>query len=235
MKTLVSWLCASLLCIASLSSETLRDRLQQAEVGEFVVLAFDKRLVFADVVETQSDVLTLEEISAPLSMPVPPKGGWRAWIAGGAPQHTSWTRTRISLATGAIQSIYSLDTKEFLAQDTQNFLPTLLALPFQRIDTSERRRVGPAPMAGELDLRRLWAPKIMFEGQEITTKVDVVRVTWPKDGSELSGKVLDLYFPHAPALAFFPYWIEGYGPFSKFKVRVIDSGRLPVIHSSPSA
>lgn len=236
MIALTSWLAVGMLCISTLlSGETLRDRLSQAEVGEFIVLAFDKRLVLADIVEKSGDVLTLEEISAPLSIAVPPKGGWQAWIAEGAPQHTSWTRTRIDLATDAIESIYSLDTKEFLAKDTQNFLPTLLALPFQKVESSERKRVGPAPMPGELDLRRLWTPKIMFDGHEVKTSVDVMRVCWPKDGSELSGKVLDLYFPHAPALSFFPYWIEGWGPFSKFNVRVVDSGHLPLSQLSSPA
>ena len=57
-----------------------------------------------------------------------------------------------------------------------------------------------------------------------------MRTRWPKDHSELSQKVIDLYFDRDEPSFPFPYWIEVGDTQNVYKIRVINSG---IIKDSP--
>ena len=85
--------------------------------------------------------------------------------------------------------------------------------------------------SGEPDLRKLWTPKVIFNGKTYTPPFQVFRARWPKDTTELSDKIIELYIPKPEkqeppeCLDYFPYWVEIVGKISKVKLRVIDSGQ----------
>ena len=112
-----------------------------------------------------------------------------------------------------------------------SFLPTLFNLQLVPVPQDERKRIGVPPEAGEPDRRKFWTPKVVFEGQTYTPPCQVLRAEWPKDATELSGKVIYLYIPECQTtkppccLDYFPYWVEIVGNISKVKLRVINSGK----------
>ncbi len=205
---------------------TLGDAFENARPGDFVVCAYQKHLTILIIKENNETSIAFEEISGPMNLINEYLGKWNTWIEKDAPQHTSWTISTMSKSTKEITSIYSKDAEEYLAVDSAiSFLPTLLLLPFHSITPSERKHLGPPPMPGEPDFRKLWNPKIIYEGKEIYPPIVVERVFWPNDKSDLSGKAIDLYIPRQDAITYFPYWVEIAVAFGKVKIRVVDSGR----------
>lgn len=87
-------------------------------------------------------------------------------------------------------------------------LGTLFTLPLTQVSANNRKRIGPPPHQGELDLRPIWNPKIVLNENIVQLQCEAFTVTWPKDGTELAGKRLTLYYAPSPALVAFPYWIE---------------------------
>ncbi|MDB6081547.1 MAG: hypothetical protein JWO53_819 [Chlamydiia bacterium] len=204
--------------------QTLGSRFQKAEAGDFVVVEQGKLMTLFHVMETHNNEIFIEEITAPLTK----IASWQEWLNEEAPHYSSWTQTRVDLTTGKLISLFSRSHGEWIQSDALfSFLPTLLQLKFIKVPLDERKKVGPAPIAGEEERRKLWLPKIFVNGKEVPNDCDVFQVKWPKDGSELSEKTLSLYLPkqEGKGLSYFPYWIEIAGKLGKVKLRVIDSGK----------
>jgi hypothetical protein len=217
--------CLSLF-FARCEAKILGDDFAKAQAGDFAVLAYQKQFTLFLVKEKREDALYLEEISAPQGVLKEYQGKWQEWLNTQAPGHISWTISKMDPKTFKILSIFCPEDNSYkLPDETLTFLPTLLALELNDISTDDRKRSGPAPMAGELDFRKLWYPQIFYDGKQIHPLIEVKRVFWPNDGSDLSGKTIDLYIPQADAIEYFPYWVEIVAKFGKVKVRVIDSGR----------
>lgn len=109
----------------------------------------------------------------------------------------------------------------------ENFLGTLLNLKLQRADPKLRRRVGPMPRDGESDRRPFWSPPLVVDGKTIEgVAFDAWRTRWPKDDSDLSNKIIDVYLPRQGDKypSYFPYWLQIGGAIGKAKVRIVDSG-----------
>ncbi|MCE5293175.1 MAG: hypothetical protein LLF94_00995 [Chlamydiales bacterium] len=215
-----------LLCLLLLPLQLLAFDLKQdvksAVTGDYIVYAYKNSLVLFRIRDNVDSILTVEEISAPNTSHAT---NWQEWITKNAPGHTSWTISRINTATGKVESIFSVDERRFLnANPAFQFLPTLFQLTLMPIDKEDRKLMGPQPQAGEVDMRRLWLPKIVFEQKQITPPITPYRVRWPKDESELAGKPIDLYFAQKPAITYLPYWIEVFGGFGKAKISALDSG-----------
>lgn len=211
-----------LLMQATLSAKDLKQEIRKAESGDFVVYAYKQQLTLLRVASNDGKELVVEEISAPN----PEIKKWQEWLSTGAPGHSSWTVSHIAIDNGAVKSVYNVDEKAYVTTPiTFPFLPTLLTTPLSPIESSARKYIGAQPLAGEVDLRRLWFPKIIFEGQAIETPIEVYRLVWPRDDSELSGKSLDLYFPTTKAISYLPYWIEMSVISGKIKISAIDSGK----------
>lgn len=215
-------LCLLLLPLQLLALD-LKQEVAKATSGDYIVYAYKQSLVLFRVRENVPPLLVIEEISAAQSAV---SGRWQEWLTHNAPNHTSWTISRINVAKGVVESIFSVDEKAYLnANPAFQFLPTLFQLTLEPLAAHDRKYVGAEPRPGEQDLRRLWLPKIMFEGAQIFPAVSAYRVRWPKDESELADKPIDLYFANNTALTYLPYWIEVSAGVGKAKISALDSGK----------
>lgn len=204
----------------------LLDDFTEAKAGDFVVYLHQKQLTLLVIKEKKGDCIVFEEISAPQAAVDEYNGKWGRWLQEGAPLHTSWTISTMDLQSHMMLALYSVDTGiHSKPEGLFHFLPTLLSLPLHRVDLSERKYVGPPPMPGEPDFRKLWYPKIVYEGAIIHPEICVRKIIWPQDGSNLAGKTIELYLAGKPAISYFPYYIQFIAGIKKVQLQVIDSGR----------
>ena len=219
------------LFISQLFATTLLDKFKNSHEGDFAVFEQQKQITLFRIAKKTDQEMVVEEVTATAQ---PADSNWQEWLTDGAVTHTSWTLSRFNLSTGAIESIYSYGTNEWIQADgakeaTFTFLPTLFTLPLVSVADKDRKRIGPPPEAGDQERRKLWVPKVIFQGKIETLPFHVFRVEWPKDVTELSGKTIYLYLPedskNSDCLDYFPYWVEVIGKVSKVKLRVIDSGK----------
>lgn len=221
MILLLSQLLLSLLVATTplAAQETLvfKERLKQAEAGDYIVAAIDTNYTALIVRDKQGETITIEEITAPGARL--PRGqnhwrGWRHWIESGSPGYTSRLLFSIDCRSGQL-----VNTQP--ARGNHEFFCRLLNLRMSKVRTRERKRVGPSP-----GLRRIWAPKMVYEGKQVAdVPFDAWQARWPVDSSPLSGKKIVAYTPAADYPSHFPYWLEVFGMVGKAKVRIVDSGR----------
>lgn len=207
----------------------LRDNLKQAKSGDYLVTAQNKNYTILLIRQKEADILSIEEITVPAKCIAADKTfSWRRWVESGAKGNTSWLLYNIHLSTGALQHTFSFSRNEWITiPQSQNFLSTLLNLRLKAIPFDERKKVGPRPFADSTDRRSLWQPSLIVEGKIIQgVAFDGWRTHWPKDGSELSGKMIEIYLPQDSQKypAYFPYWLQISGIIGKAKVRIVDSG-----------
>lgn len=215
--------------IAQENEMVLKDNLKRAQLGDFIVTAQNKTYTVLLVREKTDKELTFEEITVPASrkasgMP------WRDWIHQGAAGHTGWIMYQINLETGQVANTFSFNRNEWVSMPkTQNILSTLLNLRLKLIPTSERKKIGMRPLDGLPDRRSFWQPRMVVDGQLVQgVSFDAWRTRWPKDGSELSGKGIEIYVPKENELypAYFPYWLQISGMVGKAQIRIVDSGTM---------
>ncbi|MCB1113746.1 MAG: hypothetical protein KDK62_03225 [Chlamydiia bacterium] len=201
----------------------MKDNLKKTKAGDYIVAAQGKMLSILRVASHKDGKMLLDEISAPLSCQPP---SFRQWVIDGAPGHTSWVLYNIDLDTGAIEKAYSYTRGTyFQVSDAENFLGTLLTLRLEPIPDNRRKLIGPPPTGGP-DFRKVWQPKLVVDGTQVSgVKFSAWSTFWPCDHSELSGKSIVVYLPeNANYPAYFPHWLEISGFIGKAKVRIIDSG-----------
>lgn len=209
----------------SLFGFELKVAVKEAKSGDYMVYAHKRSILLFRVASFDAPYLVVEEISAPLEVK-DETSSWQEWLNKKAPKHSSWTITRINTQTGKIASIFSVDDRKFLLQNPAfQFLPTLFQLNLKEQDSSKRKRIGPTPLAGEMDLRPLWLPRIRFDGKEMKVAINAYQVYWPKDASELSNKPIELYLAEKEAISYLPYWIEIIGPVARLTISTLDSGQ----------
>jgi hypothetical protein len=171
-------------------------------------------------------MITIEEIVVPENRR-PSLANWKEWVTQGAPGNTSWVMYEIDLMTGQMGRYYSFTKRNwFQIPDSDNFLSKLLNLKLTPIPDRMRKRVG-SKCSGP-DMRPLWHPRMIVDGKVINgVEFGAWRTDWPKDGSDLSNKTIEIYLPSASSHypAYFPYWLQINGVAGKAKIRIIDSGR----------
>lgn len=214
--------------VPSLHAESLvlKNNLQQAKPGDFLVISSNKTLTLMHIYAKENQRLTIEEIALPESKQ-PTKISWKEWVAQNAPGNTSWVMYEIDLMTGQMLRYYS-HTKQnwYEIPDKDNFLSKLLTLKMTKMSDYSRKRVGPKPFAGP-DMRPFWQPRLVIEGKPIEGVLfDAWQTSWPRDGSELSNKTIEIYLPkdNQNYPSYFPYWLQINGVAGKAKIRIIDSG-----------
>lgn len=204
----------------------LRDNLQQAQPGDYLVISANKTQTLMHIYDKQNNLLTIEEIVVPEGKR-PQSMGWKQWVEENAPGHTSWVMYEIDLRNGQMLRYYSFSKKGwFEIPDADNFLSKLLNLKMTKIPLDERKRVGPKPKSGP-DFRPLWQPRMVVDGRPIKdVQFEGWRTRWPRDSSELSGRVIEVFLPQDNRLypSYFPYWLQIIGAVGKAKIRIIDSG-----------
>lgn len=204
----------------------LRENLAYAQKGDFIVIAQGKTLNLLHIYAKSQNEITLEEISIPSSK-VPKKDfSWKLWVQNGAVDCCSRVVYGINTMTGQMNYFYTLKQGQWYELSPQsNFMPSLLNLSFNYVPPSQRRRIG-INFTAEGG-RTLWQPKMIVDGFTIEgVRFDAWRATWPKDGSDLSGKTIEVYLPEQGTgyPAYFPYWLQISGVVGNAKIRIVDSG-----------
>lgn len=179
------------------------------------------------IYDKTNNLLTIEEIAIPESKRQSQQMSWKEWVKQNAPGNTSWVMFEINTTNGEMTRYYSFSKNGwFEIPDTDNFLSKLLNLKFMKVPEKTRRLVGPKPISGP-DWRTAWQPSMIIDGEKIqNVHFDAWRTKWSKDGSDLSGKTIEVYLPQENQKypAYFPYWLQINGIIGKAKIRIIDSG-----------
>lgn len=218
-----------LLSVKTIAADTLnlRDRLSTAEKGDYLVIARSKNNTLLHIYDKTGKMLTVEEITAPAQQI--PKMPWQQWIMSGSPGSSSWVRYKLDLSTGRMEEMYSVKQNCWLDVAGDQLFSTLLNLSFTRVPAQCRKRIGTHRGSTNVDPRFFWHPSMIINGKSIPGVIfDAWRARWPKDGSELSDKEIEIYLPVEIEKypAYFPYWLQISGTVSRVNIRVIDSGRF---------
>lgn len=220
---------AFLIFTFSLSLEAnllLRDNFTRAQKGDFIVVAQGKNYSLLHIYAKGSNELTIEEISIPSSKVPKNDFTWKGWVQNGAMGCSSRVIYVIDPTTGLLRNFYTLRQGRWYEMMPQSsFLPTLLNLQFSYVPPTQRRRIG-INFAAEGG-RTLWQPKMIVDGYTIEgVQFNAWKATWPKDGSDLSGKTIEVYLPEESSSypAYFPYWLQISGIVGNAKIRIVDSG-----------
>lgn len=217
-----------MLLTTSLFADTyLRDNLQRAKPGDYIVTAQNKMYTLLFIRDRTPTNLTIEEISTPIANCFE-NLAWKSWVASEAPGNTSWVVYNVDLNSAHMYDYYSYSKNGWYEMSpADNFLSTLLNLRLNKIPYHKLKKVGPPPMGNFPDVRKPWQPKMIVDGMEIQgVKFAAWQTLWPNDGTELGGKMIEVYVPEENERypSYFPYWLQISGMIGKAKVRIIDSG-----------
>lgn len=204
----------------------LKDRLEKAKPGDYIVTESNHMVTLLSVRSHTSSSLILEEISAPLQNLKKRPSSWPEWVKCKAPGHTSWSMLEMDLENGQILECYSFTRSAWIHLSAkESLIATLSHLPMKKIAPNDRRRIGPPPLTGETDIRKIWNPPLIVEGEKIEDATfDAYQTSWPEDGSELSGKTVALYFDKEKKFPF-PFWVHVETSHLTGALRTIDSGK----------
>jgi len=217
-----------LLLIPSLffADVTIKDRLLKANPGDFIVTQQGKSYSLMLVRHLEAPQITLEEIIVEASNIDLKKINWKNWVENKAPGAASWTGFALDLDKNTLQKSFSyLESQWLFIEKSDYFFGELLSLPFKPSRDIERKKIGPAPMPGEIDRRKFWKPQLTRDGKT-NRKCDyeVLRAKWPGDKTQLAGCIFELYLDAEEPAFPFPYWMEVQHPHYTFKIRAVDSG-----------
>lgn len=212
--------------VESSNKQSLKTLLSQARMGDYIVAESGKMLTLISIRSITSKTIIIEEISAPLKNIKPQTTSWPQWIKNKAPGHSSWSVLEMDLENGQILECYSFSRNAHVQiSQNESLFATLLQLPLKSVHSENRRRIGPAPMPGERDFRKLWLPSLVIEGKNIQNpQFNVYETTWPNDQSELDGRQVTLYFDQEMRIPL-PVWIEIETSHVNGHFHVIDSGK----------
>lgn len=217
-------------CFAATGEKVLylRENLFRANPGDYLVTMQNKNYTVLVIRSKENGELSIEEITIPTCRISGNNMSWRTWVQQGAPGNTSWVMYTVELATGDIVRNYSFTRNQWVTiPQAQNFLSTLLNLQFKAVADRDRKRAGVTPSGDSRDRRSFWQPKLILDGRVIEgVTFDAWKTRWPKDGTDLSGKIIEVYVPNESDKypSYFPYWLQVSGVVGNAKVRIVDSG-----------
>ncbi|NGX31117.1 MAG: hypothetical protein K940chlam8_00477 [Chlamydiae bacterium] len=201
----------------------LKNRFNDSKKGDFFIIAQKGNATLFHINSKDTDHMLIEEIAFPLSEVNPKNTDWHTWVTKRALGHTSWIFSNIDLHSGAVIESYSFVHNAYLnRQDDFDFFTTLMNLKFEEIPNNKRRKVGNPPPKEEPDMRNCWIPPLPKILKVKHPKISVYKARWPKDGSDIANKVLEVYFLDT---LYFPVWIEVKGAPIKAKLHIIDCGQ----------
>ena len=194
-----------------------KERLLNAQVGDYVVTEYQEVLSMLRVHSVKGDLVTLEEVNVPWHQ-MRGKSNFKGWLQNGAKGQTSWIRYTLDLKENKMVECFS-PTRDAYLDTSDSLITELLSLKMTRIADHDRKRVGPPPLDGQ-DTRSFWTPMITREGvRKKPVSVEVWQTKLPIGDTPLSGKIIDLYFEESLP---FPYWIQIHD--GALRMRMIDSG-----------
>lgn len=234
MNRLITFFCllfSLFFCGSFVHGETaiyLRDNLKKSNPGDFIVTVQNKTYTLLRISDKSDQLLTIEEITIPMEK-IAKRHSWKNWVANNAPGNTSWIIYSIDLTNGKMKENYSFTKKTwYKVSDADNYLSKLLNLRLIKIPLKDRKKIGIPPDGGGPDWRVVWQPQMVVDGKVIPgVQFDAWRTHWPKDGSDLSGRTIEVYVPaeNEKYPSYFPYWLQISGMVGKAKMRIIDSGQ----------
>lgn len=197
-----------------IQADTIADRMQSLAKGDVIIFDLHNSIATIEVSDIHDDIVELRVVSATkdvLSRYNLPN--YSEWHAKGCEDAQSDEKIRVDKQKGLLNPTLS----------HARWLETLLQLELYKIPSFSRRKSGPTPRSGEIDLRPIWNPPLIVSGEKVKgEKCEAFSTKWPEDESPLSSRVLILYFPKSnKTVQAFPYWIES--PSSSFHVSVVDS------------
>jgi hypothetical protein len=209
---------------SSLPALSLGDKISQGAVGDYIVTEQNKFCSLIRVHSLEPSKLVIEEISFPYkALP----SDFQKWLKTEAPGHTSWSILEINIKTNSLEKFFSFTKNAYLSfSPDDSFLLKILNLGLTPISDEERKKIGPPPKEG-FDTRKIWNPPLFFEGKkEENPQFTAFKLLYPKDGSPLSGKKIELFFNKSNNSFPFPYWGQITDDSeAALKFRVIASGR----------
>lgn len=208
------------------ASETLflKERFEKAENGDYIVALHDKTYSLLHIHSKSQNAIIIEEISVPQHEIKAKNKDWKKWLSENAKGHSSWIFYELSLPGMKLNDAFSFSSNGWLEQEHPLF-ETLFSLPFEKVSDRDRKKIGPAPTGDSLDFRKIWHPPLIKKGQIIKAALfDAWKCTWPKDGSDLSGKLIEIYLSKDTRIDYYPFWLQVSNAFAKAKIRVVDSG-----------
>lgn len=226
----VVWGLFGLLFISSLfGNKILYENFLKTEPGDFIVVSQNKAFTLLMIYAKEGSVFTVEEATIPSNRTSSHFVSWRNWYEEGAPGATCWVRYQFDINSNQITEAYSFTQRgRVTLSKSDNILTQLIHLDFRPIPLSERKRAGQATLLNIGDRRPIWQPRLIVDGRQIEGAFfDGWKACWPRDNSDLSGKVMEVYLPSNQDLApsYFPYCLEIQGMLGSAKIRVIDSGK----------
>lgn len=197
----------------------LKNNLRMTRPGDYIVAIQGKSVTLLHIFERQGNLITIEEVAIPSARAKQYVSSWREWLEQGACGNTSWVIYQIDLNSGNMLRYFSF-TKNgwFHIPQAENFLGTLLNLNLTQIPYEKRRKLG--------HRGGLWQPQMVVESEVIPgVFFEAYNTVWPKDGTPLSGKAVEVYIPRDERFpSYFPYWLQISGGIGKANFRIIDSG-----------
>ena len=205
---------------------TIKSRLLNSTVGDYIVLAQGSNYSLLAVKSIKNSQIVLEQITTGKNNIDLKKICWEKWIENRAPGASSWIAFTIDLEKDRLVECFSYLQNQWLFIEQSDYIfGHLLNLALRPTRDRERKRIGPAPMTGEMDRRKLWKPQLVIEGKKIKTpQFEILRTTWPRDKTRLAGCIIELYLDKENPKFPFPHWMEIQSPHYTFKLRSVDSG-----------
>lgn len=206
---------------------SLKNRLAQGNVGDYIVTEQGNLYSLLFIRKNAGKWCVLEEITIDKNQINLQKINWKKWVEERAPGASSWLSLTLDLEKNTLAQCFSYLEKQWLFIEKSDYLLAhLLTLNFHATSERDRRRIGPAPLSGEVDRRKAWVPPLVREGKPIKApQFEVVRATWPADTTRLAGCIFELYLDKEHTDFPFPYWLEVQSPHYTFKMRAVDSGK----------
>lgn len=210
---------------------SIKEQFSRGKKGDFIVTLDSGIYTLLAIANNPSEEkgnknISLLEISVPQNTLDFKTISWKAWVEKGAPKSISYNIYDIDLASGKLLRSFSITKNCFFTSNEQEFFITkLLNLQLKSLKDDQRKKIGPAPLDDTLDTRALWNPPLIIDGKRQKKPLfKVYQATWPKDGSVLAGKVIDLYFDAENTIPF-PYWIQISNGNVDVMLKVVDSGK----------
>jgi hypothetical protein len=223
--------CFIILCLFFCSSflfsdVCLKNNLQQAQQGDYVVISQNKIFILLHILNKNDEHITIEEVVIPKNRKTIHNQSWKTWINEGCNDNNSRILYKIDLATANCLHAYSMSQKKWLdVKCLGNILQKLLNINFVSIPQQDMRKVG---IENDKKLSsHIWQPRMIKEGK-ITKGVifEAWKAKWPKDNSILANKNIEIYLPvdQAKYLSYFPYCLEIINTASRFSMHIVDTG-----------
>jgi hypothetical protein len=216
MKVIVLFLC----CVLTLMAHPIKNSFAKAQEGDYVVFEEGKHL-FLFVIRQTSPLLIIEEFAIP-SDQKKSISDWKKWARNQEPPASSHLLYEMDVERNRITECFSLTKGAFLKTNQESLFFKLFHVPFSKLKKNQRKKIGPPPMDGEMDLRSLWNPPVHYEAKTITPQYTVYSGRWPKDGSDFENATLEIYYAMQHP---FPFWLEISNHSLRKFIQAVDAGK----------